>query len=162
MKNIRSISLSLLAGVVALFAPLAFSGSEEHNELLEPERAFQFSASLIDPAIVEVRYAIADGYYMYRDRFRVEVSPATILVTETRMPEGIVKEDEFFGRVETYRGDLTFRLELQVPAPSQGLELTVISQGCADVGVCYVPLTQRARLKPGKFLDSIRTDKPPT
>ncbi|MEQ1879980.1 MAG: protein-disulfide reductase DsbD N-terminal domain-containing protein [Burkholderiales bacterium] len=162
MKNMISMSFVLLAGLAALFAPLVSSGAEESGELLDPERAFQFSASLISPEIVEVRYAIADGYYMYRNRFRVEVSPATVVVARSRMPDGIVKEDEFFGRVETYRGELTFRLELQGPAPNQGLELTVISQGCADVGVCYVPLTQRARLKPRKFLETDRTDKPPT
>jgi thioredoxin:protein disulfide reductase len=160
MKNMSSMSLGLLAMVAALFAPLASPGAEENIELLEPERAFEFSASLISPQTVEVRFTIAEGYYMYRDRFRVQISPATILVGATRMPEGIVKEDEFFGRVETYRGELTFRLELQAPAPTQGLELTVISQGCADVGVCYVPLTQRAKLKPRSFLDTKRIEKP--
>ncbi len=147
MKNVNSTRLALLTGIAALIAPLLTLGAEESYELLEPEHAFRFSASLIAPATVEVRYSIAQGYYMYRDQFRVEVMPGTVLIGATQMPKGIVKDDEFFGRVETYRGELSFRLELLAPAPSQGLDLTVTSQGCADVGVCFVPLTQRARLK---------------
>ena len=39
------------------------------DELLEPEKAFRFSARA-DGGVVEVRFVIADGYYMYRNKFR--------------------------------------------------------------------------------------------
>ena len=62
---IRSLLLSL-----ALAAPLAHGALE--GELLEPEKAFRFSARALGPDALEVSFAIAEGYYMYRDRFRFE------------------------------------------------------------------------------------------
>ncbi|HEX2333393.1 MAG TPA: protein-disulfide reductase DsbD domain-containing protein, partial [Burkholderiales bacterium] len=57
--------LVLLAAAAPAVAQL-FSKSQE---LLEPEKAFRFSARALEGA-VEVQFAIADGYYMYRDKFR--------------------------------------------------------------------------------------------
>ena len=48
-------------------------------ELLEPEKAFRFSARLIDSGQVEVRYDIAPGYYMYREKFKFEASPCNYI-----------------------------------------------------------------------------------
>jgi thiol:disulfide interchange protein DsbD len=64
-----------------------------------------------------------------------------------RMPRGELHQDAFFGSVETYRGELVFQLPLQtIVPPGQSFELSVTSQGCADLGVCYVPQVQRARI----------------
>ncbi|HKQ26395.1 MAG TPA: protein-disulfide reductase DsbD N-terminal domain-containing protein, partial [Burkholderiales bacterium] len=103
----------------------------------------------------EVRYRIADGYYMYRDKFRFTAIPQSAGLGDAQFPPGKIKKDEFFGRVETYRGDLIIRL----PVKSAGrFTLKVVSQGCADVGVCYVPVTQTARLvhaqSPGEAMGS--------
>ena len=63
------------------------------------------------------------------------------------MPRGELHQDAFFGSVETYRGELVFQLPLQtILPPGQSFELSVTSQGCADLGVCYVPQVQRARI----------------
>jgi len=51
-------------------------------ELLEPEKAFQFAARIARPDAIEVRYRIAPGYYMYRDKFRFSVAP-----TEAKLGE---------------------------------------------------------------------------
>ena len=40
------------------------------DNLLEPEKAFRFSARALDASTLEVSFAIADGYYLYRDRFK--------------------------------------------------------------------------------------------
>jgi len=52
---------TLLTVVLLLLA--AFSRAQE-PDLLEPEKAFRFSARLLEPGKVEVRYEIAPGYYM--------------------------------------------------------------------------------------------------
>ncbi len=93
-------------------------------------------------------YQIAPGYYLYRDKFRFAAAPADVKLGAPRLPPGKMKRDEFFGEVETYRGDLSivlpFRLDgTNVPA----ITLTAISQGCADIGVCYTPQEQKAELK---------------
>jgi thiol:disulfide interchange protein DsbD len=60
------------------------------------------------------------------------------------LPPGIKHKDEFFGEVETYRKHVRIR----VPAQGAGrFDLNVVSQGCADIGVCYVPMESRASLR---------------
>jgi len=113
------------------------------DELLEPEKAFRFSARA-EGAAVEVRFAIADGYYMYRDKFRfvAEGNPA-VRLGAAEFPPGTRHKDEFFGEVETYRKQVRIR----VPAQGEGrFDLKVVSQGCADIGVCYVPMESQASL----------------
>src|SRR6185503_16343615 len=117
-------------------------------ELLEPDRAFRFSAQLKDARSIEVSYRIAPGYYLYRDKFRFTVSPAAAKVGAAQLPAGRKHRDEFFGEVETYRGDLRIVLPLELDgAFPPALTLTALSQGCADVGVCYVPHEQKAELR---------------
>ncbi len=117
-------------------------------ELLEPDKAFRFSARLLDANRLEVRYAIAPGYYMYRDKFRFSAAPAEVAIDAARLPPGKIRKDEFFGEVQTYRGDLRLVLPVTVagPAPDRFV-LTATSQGCADIGVCYPPHEQRAEIK---------------
>ena len=62
------------------------------------------------------------------------------------MPPGKVKDDEFFGRVETYRGRLTVRLSLDKIDPGRKVTVRAVSQGCADAGVCYPPQVQNITL----------------
>ena len=52
-------------------------------ELLEPEQAFRFSARVADAGHVEVRFAIADGYYLYRDRLRFSAEGARLFFPES-------------------------------------------------------------------------------
>jgi thioredoxin:protein disulfide reductase len=131
---------------LALAAPAFGQLFKKADELLEPEKAFRFSARAVDGA-VEVDFAIADGYYMYRDKFRfsAEGNPS-VRLGAAAFPPGGKHKDEFFGEVETYRKSVRIR----VPAQGEGrFELKVISQGCADVGVCYVPMDSAASLQLG-------------
>lgn len=117
-------------------------------ELLEPDKAFRFAARLKDARSIEVSYQIAPGYYMYRDKFRFTLAPAGVTPGEPQLPAGKKHRDEFFGEVETYRGSLSILLPFElgdtgVPA----IQLAAVSQGCADIGVCYVPHEQKAELR---------------
>ena len=59
-----------------------------------------------------------------------------------------MKDDQFFGRMETYRKAVALRLPVErLDAAPQTLRLKVTSQGCADVGVCYVPTEMSAEVK---------------
>src|SRR3954468_461649 len=111
------------------------------DDLLEPEKAFRFSARALDAASVEVRFDIAPGYYLYRERFRFSADGARLGAPE--FPRGEKHKDEFFGEVETYRK----AVQVRIPVEAAGnFELKVISQGCADAGVCYIPMESRARI----------------
>jgi thioredoxin:protein disulfide reductase len=114
------------------------------DELLEPEKAFRFSARALNDGAIEVHFAIADGYYMYRERFRFDAQGADARLGKPEFPPGIAHKDEFFGEMQIYRKEVRIR----VPAQGAGaLDLKVTSQGCADVGVCYVPMESRASLR---------------
>ena len=113
---------------------------------LPPEKAFRFSARLVDAQMVEARFTIAEGYYLYRDKIHFAIEPAAAGLTVPRLPEGKIKEDQFFGRVETYRGDIVVKLAVKDPKPGQQIVIAAESQGCADIGICYPPTVQRVTL----------------
>jgi thioredoxin:protein disulfide reductase len=130
--------------LVLLAMTLPVQAVVKEADLLPPEKAFRFSARAEDAAI-EVRFAIAEGYYLYRERFAfaVEGNPA-LRLGAPQFPAGVRHKDEFFGEVETYRKEVRIR----IPAEGTGrFALKVISQGCADAGVCYVPMESRATLR---------------
>lgn len=123
------------------------------------------SVQALDEKTVEARFAIADGYYLYRDKLRFSVEPAA-LAAAPKLPPGKVKEDPFFGKVETYRGRVAVRLALERPEPGQKVAVRVESQGCADAGICYPPQVQNVSVvlpvpgaRPGAPVDASPTRK---
>jgi len=136
----RRLLLALLLSVV----PAAHAAGQD--ELLEPDKAFRFSAQALDAGTAEIRYRIADGYYLYRERFRFAAEPASVSLGPPRFPEGEIHEDKFFGKQVTYRRDVRILLPIAAPGADR-VKLTVTSQGCADIGVCYVPQVQSVDLK---------------
>ena len=138
----------------ALAGPPTGAASAE-LDLLEPERAFQLSASRKDAKTVELHYKIADGYYMYRARFKFVVEPiAPAKLGKPKLPHGMSKQDPTFGKVEIYRNSVRILLPLatagqKTATDAQSVQLKVTSQGCADVGVCYPPLRQQLTFRTG-------------
>jgi thioredoxin:protein disulfide reductase len=129
---------------------VAVAGATE-PDLLEAEKAFQLTGRLRDEKTIEISYAVADGYYMYRDRFRFAVNGQPVKLGSRQLPAGKVKQDATFGKVVTYRSSVRILLPIPLsalPVNANGgtgkpIELKVTSQGCADAGVCYPPLHQQ-------------------
>jgi thiol:disulfide interchange protein DsbD len=142
---LRALKSMLLLVLAALFQAQMATPSQAEDELLDPEIAFRFSARLISNDTVEVHFRIADGYYMYRDAYRFSVQPDSIVLGEPQFPPGQWHVDEFLGRSEVYRNEVTIRVPIQTALRSrQAIRLVTVSQGCADVGVCYLPTTRIA------------------
>ena len=133
--------IRLLLLCLALAAPPAPAALAE--DLLEPDKAFRFSARVLGPDALEVSFAIAEGYYMYRERFKFEAQNARLGAAE--LPRGLRTKDEFFGDTEVYRNAVRIRVAVAAGA-ADPLQLVVTSQGCADIGVCYVPMESRATI----------------
>lgn len=131
---------------VALLVCSGFVQAAE-PELLEPEKAFAFSARVQGPDAIEVRYVIAKGYYLYRDKLRFTLEPASASQGEPQLPAGKIKKDEFFGEVAVYRDEVRITVPVAAGGHDGKVVLTAVSQGCADVGVCYVPVEQKAELR---------------
>lgn len=139
---------TLLLAMLAFLSPFAHVVAAD-RELLSPDKAFRLSAQLSKANEIVVRYDVAKGYYLYRDKLKFAVEPSTVALGTARLPPGRVKEDEFFGQVETYRDDVLIRISVKRPAGSEPFTLIVRSQGCADAGVCYTPQQQRIVIGPG-------------
>ena len=142
-----------LASLALLFA-LPATALAQQVELPPVDEVFVLSAQATAPDRIEVRWQIADGYYLYRHRTSVKAD-AAFASAKLALPGGKKYRDEFFGDVETYRQSLTGVL---TGTPSDGAAsttLTVKYQGCADAGVCYPPQTRTLKVAlPGATGDS--------
>lgn len=139
-KRPRADGLARVLGLAAL--ALAAAAGAADPKLLPAEEAFRLSARALDPGTLEIRYDVADGYYLYRDKLRFAVEPAIAEGVDPQLPAGKVHEDEFFGKTTIYRGPAVIRLPLKGGKPGDKVVLTADSQGCADAGVCYPPQRQ--------------------
>jgi thiol:disulfide interchange protein DsbD len=130
-----------LLALLLLTLPAAAIAVAGDVELLPVEEAFHFEATPRGK-VVRIEARIADGYYLYRDRVSVEPLDGAEVGALYKSP-GKVKQDPFFGEVQVYRGQARFEVPVQAPPPgSRQVRLSLTSQGCADVGVCYPPHTQ--------------------
>ncbi|HVK93470.1 MAG TPA: protein-disulfide reductase DsbD [Noviherbaspirillum sp.] len=146
----RGWSSQIAIGILTLFSVFFSAVSSAEDDFLQPEQAFQFSAKMVDAKTAEVRYKIADGYYMYREHFLFTTEGATL--GEPVIPPGEIKFDETFQKnVASHRGVLTITLPVEEGGK---FTLNVTSQGCADKGLCYAPMTSTAYLT-HKSADSI-------
>ena len=133
---------ALIAVLVAIAALFGASYAQADEEFLDPAVAFKFKAAMQDGATIAVTYDIADGYYMYRDRFKFSATGATL--GTPNIPPGKIKFDETFQKeVATHRGQLTITIPVQAGGP---FTLQASSQGCSDKGLCYSPQEATARL----------------
>lgn len=137
MRNFLTRLLFLvIAGATSL------SAAQDAGDFLPPEQAFAFSARRVDARTIEVRYQIAEGYYLYRDKFIFAADGATLGSAD--IPRGKVKFDPNFEKnVETLRHELLIRIPIE---SAQTFTLRATSQGCSDKGLCYPPLESRASL----------------
>jgi len=142
----RLIPATLLRLLLVLPVLLAAwpAAAVDQNDLLPVDEAFVLSASAPSRDRIEVRWKIADGYYLYRHRTSVKASGG-FSGGELQLPDGARHTDEFFGPVETYRGELVATLDGK--ALGEGtVQLEVKYQGCADLGICYPPQTRRVQV----------------
>ena len=146
----------MMRNVLFLFSFL-FSLAQA-QEFLDPAVAFKPSARALDAQTIEVAFEIANGYYLYRDKFKFAVDGNTVALGTPVFPKGKEKIDETFGKVEVYYKRVAIRLPVDRNASGVlPVKLNVTSQGCADAGVCYPPQTQTVNIElpaPGSVPDA--------
>jgi len=136
--------------LIAVLAFVSVTPLAAQDDFLPPEQAFAFSAALIEPDVVELRYDIAPGYYMYRERFAFALEPNAAALGAAALPEGRLTYDPTFEKnmVVYDGGALRIRLPFDGAALSTVQTLRITSQGCADAGLCYPPREDQVVLTP--------------
>ncbi|MBN3768651.1 protein-disulfide reductase DsbD [Burkholderia sp. Se-20378] len=136
--SVRVRALRFLAVLMSFMLVLGgLSVARAADDFLDPSVAFKFSASE-SPGQVDVRFKVANGYYLYRERFAFAVKSGQATLGDPQFPAGHVKFDQTFQKnVETYRDEVV--VHVPVKQASGPFELAVTSQGCADEGICYPP-----------------------
>lgn len=101
--------------------------------------AFKPTVDAIDSNGIVINVEIADEYYLYRDKFSVSTNPASAQLLPIEFPEALTHEDEFFGTTHIYRDNVQFTIPVAQVNTTQQFELSLLYQGCADMGLCYPP-----------------------
>jgi len=145
LPNFASPTLAALMLLLATLCCLCAAPAHADEDFLPPEQAFKFSAHMDGAHTVVVDYAIADGYYMYRERFHFSAAGAKLGAPS--IPPGKIKFDDTFQKnVETYHHGVQIRIPVDGNGP---FTLTSTGQGCADKGLCYPPQDSTIQLAAG-------------
>jgi thiol:disulfide interchange protein DsbD len=116
--------------------------ASNETDFLPPDVAFRVGARM-DGNLLKVRWVIADGYYLYRQKIEVRAESPDLMVYPPQLPTGVMKTDPYLGTQEIY----TQQVEALVPysridAGAHPIQLKVTYQGCAEAGLCYPPITK--------------------
>ncbi|MBT8419280.1 MAG: protein-disulfide reductase DsbD N-terminal domain-containing protein [Gammaproteobacteria bacterium] len=180
--------LFILCCALAIFGPLAAAftnpladllGREQtaSGEFLPPDEAFSPPHIEIETHnSFAIRWRVADGYYLYQDRFRFKLAQSRgIKLGHPEIPRGMDKDlGDGFGPMAVLQGNVAVTLpiifrddDVARRTPEDGeqgkssdssptgatperittLEITVGYQGCAEAGFCYPPITKNLRVE---------------
>lgn len=124
------------------------SASGGQDEFLPPDEAFRLSAQMNRPDAVALTWVIAENYYLYKHRVSVATDNTSVQLGLPLLPQGKAHTDEFFGESEVYYELLEGSVPVARAAGSSGtLDLKVTYQGCAEAGLCYLPITKTVSLE---------------
>ena len=116
--------------------------SSGDNDVLPPDQAFRFAAFPDGPDRVRLVWQIADDYYLYRSRIKIETRSDRAQLGAPQLPEGEIKQDDYFGKQEIYHHQLAASVPVARGAGSAlELPLSVTYQGCGR-GICYPPIVK--------------------
>lgn len=124
--------------------------SKSQPSFLDPDKAFVFTADVIDEGTIVTRWQIAKDYYLYRDKFAFSiVDGSDVSLGEPIFPSGgTIKQDEYFGVMVVYYDHVDVTVPLARKDPSiRRVKMQASYQGCAEAGFCYPPLTKTVELE---------------
>ena len=110
------------------------------DDFLSVDKAFKFKVySFKDLTQLDIKFNIADGYYLYKSKIDVIIDP--ILSFDLIKDKGDIKEDEFFGKQEVFYGSTTIKLIPKFKL-SKNYKVILKYQGCSEKGLCYPPVSK--------------------
>lgn len=112
------------------------------GDFLDPDVAYR-AGSRVEGNVLRVRWFIADGYYLYRQKMDIKAESPDLVLGEPSFPRGTIKTDPYLGTQEIF----TQQVEATVPftrmdAGAHPIQIKVTYQGCAEAGLCYPPISK--------------------
>lgn len=110
----------------------ALAALQQGSQFLPVEQAFVMDFRQQENKL-QVSFTIADGYYLYKDKFKF--AGVDTAFSHPQYPKGVMITDEYFGESEVY----FHQVVLDIPLSQIGKEalLKLRYQGCAEAGLCY-------------------------
>jgi len=101
------------------------------------EQPFRLSVLLDERDRLELRWSVAPGYFLYRDKISATLNGKPLKV---KTACGEIKDDPAFRPTEIYHREATAHVDGK-NLPELG-EVLVTYQGCREKTVCYSPITK--------------------
>ena len=134
--------------VLGAMATLLTAGAGMAADFLPPEKAFALTAKALDASKLELKWQVADGYYLYRERLRVHANPTDVKTVDLDTPTAESKFDPNFNKnMEVYHHELTVKVDATQMAKAK--DMVIEYQGCAKAGLCYPPQFAKVKWAPG-------------
>ncbi len=116
--------------------------AEVGTDFLPPDVAFRVGAH-VDGNVIRIRWAIAEVYYLYRHRIGVQAESPDLEVSAPSLPAGVLKIDANLGPQEVYEHGVEAVVAFsRFDAGAHPMQIKVTYQGCAEAGLCYLPITK--------------------
>ncbi|CAA6826926.1 MAG: Cytochrome c-type biogenesis protein DsbD, protein-disulfide reductase (EC [uncultured Thiotrichaceae bacterium] len=154
--------IKIFAAIISLLAIVNAYGLLSQDEILHPDEAFKVSAEILEDNI-QVKWAIEDGYYLYKEKFGFSVETPEATLGAPELPAGKYKKDKYLGEVHVHHDDVLATIPYQTTAAIPELTLKVSYQGCAEAGLCFPPQHKKLTLslpKPAVPESITKTAKP--
>ncbi len=158
----KNASLIFLIIALLFFCNIAFfqrthaSSHGPQKQFLAADKAFVFDFRQQGPWL-HLRWQIHPDYYLYRQQLKIE--PQQVTLGNVVVPQGEEYDDEFYGNVAIFSGQLDLQIPLQQIKNSASVQVTY--QGCAKAGFCYPPETRSVPLSMITDTDSEVTERTP-
>jgi thiol:disulfide interchange protein DsbD len=113
----------------------------KESDYLPPDVAFR-PAARVEGNIIKVRWVIADGYYLYKQKIEIRPESPDLVLATAQLPDGVSKTDPFLGTSEVYFQQVEAIVPYsRIDAGAHPLQIKVSYQGCTE-GLCYPPMTK--------------------
>lgn len=114
--------------------------NDGEDEFLSPDVAFKLNLTATDANSIQAKFTVAPGYYLYRERIKFLIQPATQgVISKVILPAGEIKNDPNFGKQEVYHHD--FNADIKVASiKNNAMTIAATYQGCSEKGLCYAPI----------------------
>ncbi len=129
--------VALMCALSPLHAATQFSKlftADDSEEFLPVDEAFKVEAAMVDANHAQLKFSVAPGHYLYRERIQL-IAPAADAASIS-LPAGETKKDPNFGEQQVFHHDTLATLTFHRSPPAN---IQIRYQGCSEKGLCYPP-----------------------